>query len=530
MRNKINLIAYVDRLDGGDFAGLRRLLRGALHDVFGGIHLLPFFSPYDGADAGYDPDDHLTVDPRLGDWSDVSALAKDMDVTVDVILNHVSARSTPFKDVLENGAASPYAPLFLTFDRVFPNGASETDLASLQQPRAKLPFTLFEHATGERRLYWTTFSQNQIDIDVQSSAGQAYLQAILAKLAEAGVRMVRLDAAAYVIKRPKTSCFLIPETKAFLAETIGQAAALGLESLVEFHGHYEHQLELAHLGAWVYDFVLPPLLLHALFCGDARPLARWIDRRPSRSITVLDTHDGIGLFDAGPDSQGRPGLLTLEEIDAVKTEIGWRSRGESERASGRAAHNLDDAQVNCTFFDALGRRAQEMLIARAVQFFLPGVPHVYYVGLFGGSNDLDRLARTGVGRDINRRVYGHAQTKAALRTPFVRQLIRLIKLRNTHPAFAGEFGFDLFGSGDLRLAWSNKHHFAFLDIDFNARYARLCYDEGFEQQQILFEAVKGWSADHEKNAESSGKIAAPMAAGSELLSESTSSGWGGATP
>ena len=98
MRNRPQLIAYADLFGGGTFRELRQLLAGPLHGVFGGVHVLPFFYPIDGADAGFDPIDHTAVDPRLGTWDDVAALAADTDVMADVIVNHISCRSPQFLD------------------------------------------------------------------------------------------------------------------------------------------------------------------------------------------------------------------------------------------------------------------------------------------------------------------------------------------------------------------------------------------------------------------------------------------------
>src|SRR5689334_12938008 len=109
MKNQAQLIAYVDRFSGGTFRDLAALLAGPLSGVFGGVHVLPFFDPIDGSDAGFDPIDHTAVDPRLGAWDDVRALATQTDVMADVIVNHVSSRSPQFRDFIANGAASRYA-------------------------------------------------------------------------------------------------------------------------------------------------------------------------------------------------------------------------------------------------------------------------------------------------------------------------------------------------------------------------------------------------------------------------------------
>jgi sucrose phosphorylase len=122
-RNQAQLIAYVDRLPGGTFRDLRALLDGPLRGVFGGIHVLPFFHPIDGADAGFDPIDHTQVDHRLGTWADVAALAAGTGVTADLIVNHISRHSPRFQDYEAHGTASPYAGMFLTYSRVFPQGA-----------------------------------------------------------------------------------------------------------------------------------------------------------------------------------------------------------------------------------------------------------------------------------------------------------------------------------------------------------------------------------------------------------------------
>ena len=201
MKNEAQLITYADRLPGGTFRDLQRLLDGPFAGAFGGVHVLPFFHPIDGADAGFDPIDHTQVDPRLGTWEDVAALAARTDVMADVIVNHVSRRSPQFLDYDARGDASPYAGLFLTYDRVFPDGAREPELAALQTPRPILPFTKHTTARGEQALLWTTFTSDQIDIDVQHPEGRRYLADVLSRLHAAGIRAIRLDAVGYAIKK-----------------------------------------------------------------------------------------------------------------------------------------------------------------------------------------------------------------------------------------------------------------------------------------------------------------------------------------
>jgi sucrose phosphorylase len=327
-------------------------------------------------------------------------------------------------------------------------------------------------------LLWTTFTSEQIDIDVHHPEGRQYLADVLARLRAAGARAIRLDAVGYAIKKAGTSCFMIPETFAFIDEIAAQAHDGGMDVLVEVHGHYQAVIDVAHRVDWVYDFALPPLVLHTLYTRDVSPLRRWLAIRPHNAVTVLDTHDGIGVADvAAAPGGGAEGLLPREAIDRVVETIHERSRGESRQASGAAAQNVDAWQINCTFYDALGRRDDEYLVARAIQLFVPGIPQVYYVGLLAGTNDLALLRRTGVGRDINRHYYTPAELEQALEGPTVRALLALLRLRNTHPAFGGTFRVDDVASNRLALVWETGAASARLDVDLVAMRATvICSD------------------------------------------------------
>jgi len=489
MNNKVQLITYVDRLSGGGFRELHELLRGPFQGVFGGIHLLPFFEPMDGADAGFDPIDHTQVDSRLGTWEDVRALGEGMDVMADLIVNHVSSQSPQFADFLKRGEESPFAGMFLTYDRVFPKGAGEAELLQIYRPRPGLPFTKFQLASGGQRLLWTTFTGEQIDIDVRSPQGAGYLTKILKEFQAAGIGIIRLDAAGYAIKKAGTSCFMVPETFAFISELAAEAHALGIEALVEIHSHYLEQIDIARRVDWVYDFALPPLILHTLYTRSAGPLKHWLGISPRNAITVLDTHDGIGVIDVGSDPtnrNGRPGLLSPLEIDQLVETIHHRSNGESRQATGGAASNLDLYQVNCTFYDALGRNDNEYLIARALQFFAPGVPQVYYVGLLAGGDDMPLLQRSRVGRDINRHYYTRAEVEEQLARPVVQGLLDLIRIRNQHRAFGGEFHLEPAADDVIVMEWRNDADWARLEVNLAAPSAliTLSTPSGFEKMPV----------------------------------------------
>lgn len=478
MKNQVQLIAYVDRFSDGGLREFDQLLDGPFAGLFGGVHLLPFYQPIDGADAGFDPIDHTKVDPRLGSWDDVRSLSSRVEIMADLIVNHISVRSPQFLDFHQHGKYSPFAGMFLTMGRVFPDGARESDLVRIYRPRPGLPFTKTRLADRTEHLLWTTFTSEQVDIDVRHPEGWQYLTRIFDQFQDAGIRSIRLDAAGYAIKKPGTRCFMIPETFDFIAELKAQANARGIEVLVEIHTHYQDQIEIAKRADWVYDFALPPLVLHTLYRRNACHLKRWLEISPRNAITVLDTHDGIGVLDVGPSRNKEhevAGLLSSEQINALVETIHERSHGASLQATGAAASNLDLYQVNCSFYDALGARDDEYLIARALQFFAPGIPQVYYVGLLAGSNDLDLLRRTGVGRDINRHYYTRTELEDQLQRPVVRSLMELISLRNTHPAFAGDFQLPPCDDQSIQIEWRCGAEWVRLSVDLEAMSASVAH-------------------------------------------------------
>src|SRR5262245_54720195 len=201
MRNCVHLVTYADRLGGNSLEDLQRVLEGPLKGIFGGVHILPFFYPVDGADAGFDPIDHSTVDPRIGTWSNIASLSGTLDVTADLIVNHISSQSRQFQDFLKNGDQSPYNGMFLTFGSVFPNSATEEDLLRNYLPGPGLPFSTITLANGQKSILWTTFTSQQIDLNVRHPQGDSYWKAILRQFQEHGIKTIRLDAAGYAIKK-----------------------------------------------------------------------------------------------------------------------------------------------------------------------------------------------------------------------------------------------------------------------------------------------------------------------------------------
>ena len=484
MKNEVQLIAYVDRIGCKNIQGLQLLLKNELKDLFGGVHILPFFYPIDGEDAGFDPIDHKQVDPRLGTWHDVKELSTTLSIMADMIVNHISADSVAFQDFLEKGGGSEYASLFLTYDRVFPSGASEAELEKIYRPRTGLPFTEFRFADGSQQSIWTTFTSKQVDIDVCSEAGQHYLEAILGIYQKAGITMIRLDAAGYAIKKAGTSCFMIPETFDFIDRLTQKARKLGIEVLVEVHSFYKTQIEIAKKVDYVYDFALPVLVLDTLFNQNAKNLKKWLGIAPKNVITVLDTHDGIGIVDVASEG-GEPGLVPDDALHEIVETIHANSEGRSRKATGAAASNLDLYQVNCTYFEALGKDEKAYIMARAIQFFVPGIPQVYYMGLFGDDNDMELLAKTNVGRDINRHYYSREEILEKSKESVFIHLKELLKIRNGHPAFNGIFELVDTENNRLWIKWSNDGAWIQLEMDLEEKSFVVRGTKNGDQQTLV---------------------------------------------
>lgn len=475
LRNQVQLITYPDSL-GGDLRELRCFINRYLSEIIGGVHILPFYPS--SADRGFAPLTHQSVDPIFGSWDDIRQIAAQYDLVVDLTVNHLSAESEYFQDYLQQGNASLYADMFLEVEKVLDRHGVELEaFADIYRPRPTIPHTTYKLWDGTTKLLWTTFTDQQIDLDVESPMTRTLMQQFITTLVDNGADLIRLDAVGYTVKRPWTSSFLIPETVAFirwLREITPPRVAL----LAEVHHQPETQLALLGSGAvdWVYDFSLPLLTLHALHTGTVDPLLRWIRMRPDHLISTLDTHDGIGVIDV-------VGLLTPEEIAATAAWVIENGANHSLRASGVAATDLDIYQLNSTYYSALAENDDAYITARAIQFFIPGIPQVYYVGLLAGCNDHAQLERTGHGRDINRHNYSWAEIVMAMDQAVVQRLIRLMRFRSSHPAFGGKFICRDSLSSCLQLRWEHDASYCEAMIDIKEHSVTVTYTDTVNGQE-----------------------------------------------
>lgn len=475
IENKAMLISYADTL-GGNLKQLNHVMRRYFSGAFGGVHVLPFF-PSSG-DRGFAVVHYDTVDPKFGSWADIDVLAEQYYMMADFMLNHVSIRCEEFQDYMKNGDTSPYKDMFIHWDKFWPQGEpTEGELAALYRRKEGEPYLTFIREDGKSVRLWNTFFSEQVDIDPYAKPTQDYYRRNLTRIAS-HVPLIRFDAFAYASKEPGTSCFFV-EPKIWEVLDIGMKPLreMGAEMLPEIHENYTIQMKMANKGYWVYDFALPMLLLHGLHFGRTDRLIHWLNICPRKQFTTLDTHDGIGVVDV-------VGLLTEEEIDATQ-EVVDRLTADIKpyipfptvvRVPGKPVQRY---QMMTTYYSALGCDDRAYLLARAVQCFAPGIPQVYYVGLLAGENDIDGIKHDADPRTVNRHTYTEAEIQTAVQKPVVKNLLELLRFRNSCSAFDGTVKIGGDGNnGVLQITWTNGDCSATLDADFKDKNFRITRQDG----------------------------------------------------
>ena len=427
IKNEAMLITYSDSL-GKNMKDLKFVLETYFKKSIGGVHLLPFF-PSTG-DRGFAPSDYTTVDPDLGSWEDVDALGEQYYLMFDFMINHISRESKFFQDFKKNHENSPYKDMFIRVHEFFPPGRpTQADVDLIYKRKDKAPFQTVQFEDGSTEEVWNTFGEEQIDLDVKKEIVKAFIRETIKDMASHGCSLIRLDAFAYAVKKLDTNDFFVePEIWDLLDEVRAEAAKYQVELLPEIHEHYSIQMKIADHDYFVYDFALPMVVLYSLYSGKSNRLANWLKMSPMKQFTTLDTHDGIGVVDARD-------LLTDEELDYTSEQLYKVGANVKRVYSSEKYNNLDIYQINSTYYSALGNHDASYLLSRILQCFAPGIPQIYYVGLLAGENDIELLESTKEGRNINRHYYTLEEIEKEVERPVVKQLLSLLRFRNTSKAF-----------------------------------------------------------------------------------------------
>lgn len=426
--NQIMLITYPDSL-GGHLGALRTTLSTWFEGAAGSLHILPFF-PSSG-DRGFSPITYDRVEPAFGSFHDIEALSQQYFLMCDFMVNHISSQSAEFLDYVHKGKASAYAEMFIDYDAFFQGSPQPEELSKLYRRSDKPLHVSVQLADGMVRNLWCSFSNNQIDIDTNQAVTRAYLAENLRCLHKHGLSMVRLDAYGYITKVRGTSCFFVePQVWGLIEDLNRTLDSMGMTLLPEVHDRYETALKIARRGHFTYDFVLPLLILHSIYSASSKEMKRWFAICPENQFTVLDTHDGIGVYDADGIVSGEQAAEVIRRIEP-NLSYSYKPLDMSRRK------HFKSYQLYCTYFSALNEDDEAYLMARAIQFFAPGIPQVYYVGMLAGSNDLSFVA----GEDhrfINRHNYTIDELAKEAHRPAVQRLLAMMRLRNTHPGFSGK--------------------------------------------------------------------------------------------
>lgn len=437
------LITYGGSLtkDGqAPLATLRDFVKEHLLEAVNTVHLLPFF-PYT-SDDGFSVVDYLTVDPDLGDWDDVAALADEVDLMFDAVVNHVSAQSHYLEQYLANNP--DYTDFFIDVD-------PKTDTSQVTRPRTTPLLTLFETSDGATKHLWTTFSADQVDLNYANPKVLLEVVRVLLEYAARGARIIRLDAVTYLWKELGTSCVHHPKTHAALQlmRTVLETAAPGVLVLTETN--VPHAENISYFGDgtneahMVYNFALPPLVLHTLLTGDSSTLSTWAKGLETTGDTCffnfLASHDGIGV---------RPveGLLSPAEIANLTQSV--QAHGGHVSFKTNSDGSQSPYELNISYFDALSDPAADeavnvqvarFTLAHAIMMSLAGMPAIYIHSLLGSRSDHTGVSKTGRFRSINRAVLEADTVREALadanslRSQVLTGLTNLLTVRRQQPAF-----------------------------------------------------------------------------------------------
>ncbi len=437
------LITYGDQVRQPDEPPLQTLqtfLHRWARGVVNWVHLLPFF-PY-SSDDGFAVMDYTRVNPAWGTWDHIHALARTFHLMFDAVINHTSSRHPWFQAFLRGDPA--YRDFYLT-------ARPDADLSQVVRPRPWPLLTPFDTPRG-RVWVWTTFSADQVDLNYHNPEVLLAVLEVLLNYIAHGAAMLRLDAIAYIWKEPGTPCIHL-EGAHRLVKLLRAALDLAApQVLLLTETNVPHAENIAYFGngydeaQLVYQFPLPPLVLHTFHTGDATRLRAWATqvRAPSPATTFLNflaSHDGIGV---------RPveGLLTRAEIDALVERtlahgglVSYRAQSDGSRSVYELNIAYFDALSNPTAGEPLELQVARFVAAHGIMLALVGMPALYVHSLFGSRGDPAAAARTGQPRAINRARFHRATVERELTTRGHRRALvyhglrRLLQTRARLPAF-----------------------------------------------------------------------------------------------
>jgi len=485
------LITYGDQIRAPGEPPLRTLAEFAKRH-FGGlvntVHILPFY-PY-SSDDGFAVIDYRAVDPALGTWQDVDAIGQEFRMMFDAVINHISARSEWFRRFLRDDPA--YRDWFIAVDE-------NVDLSMVVRPRALPLLTRVDTPSGPKYV-WTTFSDDQIDLNFSNPDVLLEIVDLLLFYVSRGAQLIRLDAIAYLWKTIGTPCIHLPETHRVIQlwrdvlDVVAPHVALITETNVPHVDNVSYFGDGRNEAQMVYNFALPPLTLHTIHTGDARVLSRWAASLslPSERVTFfnfLASHDGIGLNPAR-------GILNESDIEAMVKRV--KAHGGFVSMKTNADGTSSPYELNVNYFDALSDpnggepidlQVDRFIASQAIMLALIGMPGIYAHSLLGSRGDPAGVERTGRYRSINRQKFELAPLEReladpdSLRSRVLRRYAALLRARASHTAFDPH--------GEQRIIDANDAVFAVLRSARGNSPDVLCLHNVSDRPQIFQATIDG---------------------------------------
>lgn len=416
--------------------------------IFSTIHILPFF-PF-SSDDGFSVEDFYSVNPELGSWEDIKKLGTNFKLMFDLVLNHISSKSSWFKRYLADEKG--YEDLCIEVD-------PSTDLSDVVRPRSLPLLTKFKKSSGRTTHVWTTFSSDQIDLNYKSPDVLEKMIEALLFYVKNGAKVIRLDAIAYLWKEVGTNCVHLSQTHDVVKLFHKVLDIIAPEVVILTETNVPHEENISYFGngkdeaQMVYNFTLPPLLFYSFAIGDSKILSDWarglkLESSNNTFFNFTASHDGIGV---------RPleGILPNKEIGRL-IEIVRRNRGYISYKK-----NFDGTEspyeMNITYVDALMNNekkidpyhANRFLASQAIQFVLPGVPATYIHSILGSRNWEEGVRYTNRARTINREklqieeVISQLKNPESFRSRIFSSYIDLIRVRKRQQAFHPNASFEV---------------------------------------------------------------------------------------
>ena len=453
----IILITYGDQVSKFHEPSLETLnnfMNNHLKGIINSIHILPFYPS--SSDDGFSVVNYNAVDPHMGSWREIESISKDYRLMVDGVINHTSQFSDWFKAYLEGDEY---------FKNYFIEVDPSEDLSEVVRPRASSLLSEFTDREGKIRHVWTTFSKDQVDLNYKSHRVLRNVLDALFYYIEKGATLIRLDAIAFIWKEIGTECVHLPQTHELIQLMREVLHEVAPEVIIITETNVPHHENVSYFGSgddeaqMVYNFALPPLLLHSIMNGDTTKLTSWAQSLslPSDKVCFFNftaSHDGIGL---------RPikDILTDEEVNNIVENVKENGGLVSYRAESDGSKT--PYELNCSYIDAITNpkeeqslRVKKMLVTQAAVLAMPGVPGVYFHSLVGSENYHEGVKHSGVNRSINREKYNidwlekELTTQGTLHKTIFDSYKRLISIRISEVAF-NPFGGFRFLDLDKRL-------------------------------------------------------------------------------